>query len=128
MWAMLLSLAVTVPLIIFLFFCTMLLVAVMIFCTYRNRMNVLWWVIATVILGYYVLIPYVIVRAIESLKRCPGCKTLVNRTHRNVCPNCCSRVKQINDKRIAQISILVFIIGGYASHILEELVPALTGS
>ena len=125
MWAMLLSLAVTVPLIIFLFFCTMVLVAVMIFCTYRNRMNVLWWVIATLILGYYVFIPYVIVRAITALLRCPECKTLINRNHRNVCPNCCSRVKQINDKRIAQISILVFIIGGYASHIINELGPAL---
>lgn len=127
MGAMLVSLSVTVPMLIFMFFCTAVLIAVIAFCAYRNRMNVLWWVIATVVLNLYVLIPYVIVRAIASLRRCPECKTAINRTHRNVCPNCCSRIKQINDKRFAQISILVYLIGAYATGILRELLPILSG-
>lgn len=110
MWAMLLSLAVTVPMMLLMFFETLLLMAVIAFCTLKNRMNVLWWVIATAVLNCFVFIPYVIVRAITALRRCPECGTIINRTHRNVCPDCFSRVKKINDKKFAQWSILAYFI------------------
>lgn len=108
MGAMLISLAVTVPMIILMFFETMALISVIAFCTLKNRMNVLWWVIATVILNFWVLIPYVIARVRIALSKCPECGTRINKTHRYVCPNCYARVKKFNDKKFIQISIPLF--------------------
>ena len=108
MGAMLISLAITLPVMIGMFFFTITLVAIIAFGTYRNNMNVLWWVIATVILNFWVLIPYVIARVRIALSKCPECGTRINKTHRYVCPNCYARVKKFNDKKFIQISIPLF--------------------
>ena len=108
MGAMLISLALTLPVMIGMFFFTITLVAIIAFGTYRNNMNVLWWVIATVILNFWVLIPYVIARVRIALSKCPECGTRINKTHRYVCPNCYARVKKFNDKKFIQISIPLF--------------------
>lgn len=108
MGAMLISLALTLPVMIGMFFFTITLVAIIAFGTYRNNMNVLWWVIATVILNFWVLIPYVIARVRIALSKCPECGTRINKIHRYVCPNCYARVKKFNDKKFIQISIPLF--------------------
>lgn len=103
------SLALYIPLIIFAFICTAILVAIIAFEAYKNKMNVLWWSIGAVVFSYLVLIPFIIVNLKIDKLKCPECGTST-KNNTGICPNCSASVKRIDDKKIIQCIVLADII------------------
>ena len=109
MGAMLVSLALYIPIIIFTLTCTVILVATIAFAAYKNKMNVLWWSIGAVVFNYLVLIPFIIVSLKIDKLKCPECGTST-KNNTGICPNCNASVTRIDDKKIIQSIVLADII------------------
>lgn len=124
MGAMLVGLALSIPLMFFIFISTTVLVALTAFCAYKNKLSVLWWSIAAVVLNYIVLIPLIIVLLKIDKLKCPDCGTST-KNNTGICPNCNASVKRINDKKIIQIILLTDGIIFAVFSVLCTLVPFL---
>lgn len=109
MGAMLVSLALYIPVIIFAFICTSIFVAIMAFAAYKSRMNVLWWSIGSIVFSYLVLIPFIIVNLKIDKLKCPECGAST-KNNTGVCPDCNANVKRIDDKKIIQRLVLADLI------------------
>ena len=109
MGAMLVSLALYIPLIIFAFICTAIFVAIIAFEAYKNKMNVLWWSIGAAVFSYLVLIPFIIVNLKIDKLKCPECGAST-KNNTAICPNCSASVKRIDDKKIIQRIVLADVI------------------
>lgn len=109
MGAMLVSLALYIPVIIFTLTCTVIFVVIIAFAAYKNKMNVLWWSIGAVVFSYLVLIPFIIVSLKIDKLKCPECGAST-KNNTGICPNCNANVKRIDDKKIIQRIVLADII------------------
>ena len=124
MGAMLVSLALYIPLIIFAFICTAIFVAIIAFAAYKNKMNVLWWSIGAVVFFYLVLIPFIIVSLTIDKLKCPECGSST-KNNTGICPNCNASVKRIDDKKIIQRLVLADLIVFSVGLIFLVVIPGI---
>lgn len=105
MFAMLLSLALSIPAMIFAIVCTVIMIAIISLVSYKNKMSVLWWFIGSVVLNSWVTIPFVFILIRIRTRKCPDCGANT-KDNTGVCPNCNASVKKLMTRNLFSESYL----------------------
>lgn len=73
MGAMLVSMALSIPIMMFIAFFTIVLIAVLVYFACKIKMSVLWWLIAAVVMNFWVIFPFVFAYIKIDTAKCPNC-------------------------------------------------------
>lgn len=122
MGAMLVGLATGIPLMIFVFFFTIVQTAVITFCAYKAKMSVLWWFIAALVMNSWVIIPFIFAHLKIATSKCHSCGANTKNSTGS-CPCCGESVKKFDDKRFIKRILLAFPIALVVFTILETIIP-----
>ncbi|MBQ8576100.1 MAG: hypothetical protein IJ447_08665 [Clostridia bacterium] len=122
MGAMLVSMALSIPIMMFIAFFTIVLIAVLAYCAYKIKMSVLWWLIAAIVMNFWVVFPFVFAYIKIDKAKCPNCGAN-KKTNTGICPCCGDSGKKFDDKKFIKRTLLVYLIVIVIYAILETVIP-----
>ncbi len=101
-----LSSFIVIPIVIFFI---ILFATVIGLLAYKLKMSPLWWMLLSLLVSYWVLIPFAVVAVKIAAQKCHRCgKSTRNNT--GACPHCGEMVKRTDDVKIVKKILLVFAV------------------
>ena len=112
MGAMLVGMLTSIPVIIITVFFVISNTVILTFCAYKNKMSVKWWLFSSLVLFFWVWIPFIFSIVKIRTAKCKSCGADVKRKT-NFCPSCSERFEAFDDESFIR-KIMIALAAAFA--------------
>ena len=122
MWAMLIGIATSFMMFGFIIISKLIIAAILGIIAQNHKMKTLNWVIAGLLLDFWTLLVFIIVRFKISSRKCPSCEEKVPEGA-DFCCNCGEVVPKIDDGKIAKKFVFYVFLTFAVFIVLDSVIP-----